>query len=81
MLQLHAMHWHGPNAKGGRMYVGVHRKQFPDDEIESTVTFQSLGPYFQKQIAEFAHRRKWCDPEEVAELIIQYYCKIQRRAP
>jgi hypothetical protein len=37
----HKRHWHGPNAAGGRMYVGIYKRVVDDDEITSDVCFQS----------------------------------------
>ena len=39
--QPHKRHWHGEDAKGGRMYVGVYRR-VAADEVVTPVTFKSV---------------------------------------
>ena len=47
------------------MYLGVYKRQC--DEIESTVTYESLGFHFQKQIAQFAIKHRWYDKDNLIE--------------
>ena len=45
------------------MYLGVYKRKH--DDIESTITFASLGPHFQKQIAAFALLCHWYPMEDI----------------
>lgn len=65
--QATARHWHGRDARGGKLYCGVYRKQFPNEELETIVSYDSLGPHIQEEIAKFASRRNWYEKEAVAQ--------------
>jgi hypothetical protein len=54
----HKRHWHGPDAVGGRMYVGVYKRPDDHDERVSELQFQATDLDHTNKMAIAAHKVK-----------------------